>query len=120
MLGVIGFSLRKEGSPHPALAFGMVPLSFGTQTAGSLIRPASYCGIVGYKPTFNAIARAGVKPGADSLDTIGLYGRGVDDVAFFAAALTNRSDLETRIDRAPRIGMCRTNEWARVQPEVHA
>ena len=101
-----------------AVADFMVPLSFGTQTAGSLIRPASYCGIVGYKPTFNAIARAGVKAGADSLDTIGLYGRSVDDVAFFASALTNRSDLETRIDRAPRIGMCRTNEWDRVQPEM--
>jgi Asp-tRNA(Asn)/Glu-tRNA(Gln) amidotransferase A subunit family amidase len=101
-----------------AVADFMVPLSFGTQTAGSLIRPASYCGIVGYKPTFNAIARAGVKPGADSLDTIGVYGRSVEDVAFFGAALTNRSDLETRIDRAPRIGMCRTNEWGRVQPEM--
>jgi Asp-tRNA(Asn)/Glu-tRNA(Gln) amidotransferase A subunit family amidase len=101
-----------------AVADFMVPLSFGTQTAGSLIRPASYCGIAGYKPTFNAIARAGVKPGADSLDTIGVYGRSVEDVAFFGAALTNRWDLETRIDRAPRIGMCRTNEWDRVQPEM--
>ncbi len=101
-----------------AVADFMVPLSFGTQTAGSLIRPASYCGIVGYKPTFNAIARAGVKPGADSLDTIGVYGRSVEDVAFFGAALTNRWDLESTIDRAPRIGMCRTNEWDRVQPEM--
>ena len=101
-----------------AVADFMVPLSFGTQTAGSLIRPASYCGIAGYKPTFNAIARAGVKPGADSLDTIGVYGRTVEDVAFFGAALTNRSDLESTIDRAPRIGMCRTNEWERVQPEM--
>jgi len=101
-----------------AVADFMVPLSFGTQTAGSLIRPASYCGIVGYKPTFNAIARAGVKPGADSLDTVGVYARSVEDVAFFGAALTNRWDLEGKIDRAPRIGMCRTNEWDRVQPEM--
>ena len=101
-----------------AVADFMVPLAFGTQTAGSLIRPASYCGIVGYKPTFNAIARAGVKPGADSLDTIGVYGRSVEDVAFFGAALTSRPDLEGAIDRAPRIGMCRTNEWHRVQPEM--
>ena len=101
-----------------AVADFMVPLAFGTQTAGSLIRPASYCGIVGYKPTFNAIARAGVKPGADSLDTIGVYGRSVGDVAFFGAALTNRWDLEGTVDRAPRIGMCRTNEWDRVQPEM--
>ncbi len=101
-----------------AVADYMVPLAFGTQTAGSLIRPASYCGIVGYKPTFNAIARAGLKPGADSLDTVGVYGRSVEDVAFFAAALTNRADLEGSIDRPPRIGMCRTNEWERVQPEM--
>jgi Asp-tRNA(Asn)/Glu-tRNA(Gln) amidotransferase A subunit family amidase len=101
-----------------AVADFMVPLAFGTQTAGSHIRPASYCGIVGFKPTFNTIARAGVKPGADSLDTIGVYGRSVEDVAFFAAALTNRAELETRLDRAPRIAICRTNEWDRVQPEM--
>ena len=101
-----------------AVADFMVPLSFGTQTAGSLIRPAAYCGIVGYKPTFNAIARAGVKPGADSLDTIGVYGRSVEDVAFFGAALTNRWDLEGTLDRAPRIAMCRTNEWGHVQADM--
>ena len=100
-----------------AVADFMVPLSFGTQTAGSLIRPASYCGIVGYKPTYNAIARSGVKPGADSLDTIGVYGRSVEDVAFFAATLTSRWDLETTTDR-PRIGMCRTNEWQHVEPAM--
>jgi Asp-tRNA(Asn)/Glu-tRNA(Gln) amidotransferase A subunit family amidase len=101
-----------------AVADFMVPLAFGTQTAGSHIRPASYCGIVGFKPTFNTIGRAGMKPGGDSLDTIGVYGRSVEDVAFFAATLTNRLDLETTIERAPRIGMCRTYEWDRVQPEM--
>src|SRR2546421_8735233 len=101
-----------------AVADFMVPLAFGTQTAGSLIRPASYCGIFAYKPTYNAIARAGVKPGADSLDTVGVYGRSVEDVAFFTAALTNRAELETKLDRAPRIGVCRTYEWDRVQPEM--
>ena len=101
-----------------AVADFMVPLAFGTQTAGSHIRPASYCGIVGFKPTFNTIARAGVKPGADSLDTVGVFGRSVEDVAFFAAALTNRPDLESTLERAPRIGVCRTYEWDRVQPEM--
>ncbi len=101
-----------------AVADFMVPLAFGTQTAGSHIRPASYCGIVGFKPTFNTIARAGVKPGADSLDTVGVYGRSVEDVAFFAGALTNRRDLEAKLDRAPRVGICRTYEWERVQPEM--
>jgi Asp-tRNA(Asn)/Glu-tRNA(Gln) amidotransferase A subunit family amidase len=101
-----------------AVADFMVPLAFGTQTAGSHIRPASYCGIVGFKPTFNTIARAGVKPGADSLDTVGVYGRSVEDVAFFAGALTNRRDLEAKLERAPRVAICRTNEWDRVQPEM--
>jgi Asp-tRNA(Asn)/Glu-tRNA(Gln) amidotransferase A subunit family amidase len=99
-----------------AVADFMVPLAFGTQTAGSLIRPASYCGIYAYKPTFNAIARGGMKPGGDSLDTIGVYGRSVEDVAFFGAALTGLK-LEQEI-HAPRIAMCRTNEWDRVQPEM--
>lgn len=101
-----------------AVADFMVPLAFATQTAGSLIRPASYCGIYGYKPTFNTIARGGMKPGGDSLDTIGVYGRSVEDVAFFGAALTNRWDLEQTIDRAPRIGLCRTNEWDLVEPDM--
>jgi len=103
-----------------AVADFMVPLAFGTQTAGSLIRPASYCGICAFKPTYNAIARAGLKPGADSLDTIGVYGRRVEDCAFFAAALTARPELEQKIDRAPRVAVCRTNEWDRVQPEMRA
>jgi Asp-tRNA(Asn)/Glu-tRNA(Gln) amidotransferase A subunit family amidase len=102
-----------------AVADFMVPLAFGTQTAGSLIRPASYCGIFAYKPTYNAIARAGLKPGADSLDTIGVYGRSVEDCAFFVAALTHRP-LQAQIDRPPRVGVCRTYEWDRVQPEMRA
>src|SRR4051812_42403752 len=101
-----------------AVADFMVPLAFATQTAGSLIRPASYCGIFGYKPTFNSIARGGMKPGGDSLDTIGVYGRSVEDVAFFGAALSNRRDLEQTLDRAARVALCRTNEWDLVQPEM--
>src|SRR4051812_7364992 len=100
-----------------AVADCMVPLAFGTQTAGSLIRPASYCGIVGFKPTYNVVPRAGVKPGADSLDTIGVYGRSVEDVAFFTAALTGRSDLENSLEK-PKIGLCRTHEWNLMQPEM--
>jgi len=101
-----------------AVADFMVPLALGTQTAGSLIRPASYCGIVGFKPTYNVLPRAGVKPGADSLDTLGVYGRSVEDVAFFAGALTARADLEGTVDEKPKIGICRTQEWGLVQPEM--
>ena len=101
-----------------AVADFMVPLAFGTQTAGSLIRPASYCGIFAFKPTYNVLPRAGLKPGADSLDTVGVYARSVEDLAFFAAALTQRTDLEAKLERPPRIGVCRTYEWERVQPEM--
>src|SRR6185295_9422626 len=64
-----------------AVADFMAPLALGTQTGGSTIRPAAYCGVVGYKPSFNLINRAGAKPLAESQDTVGLLGRSVPDVA---------------------------------------
>lgn len=101
-----------------AVADGMVPLAFGTQTAGSIIRPASYCGIVGYKPTFGAIGRGGVKLLADSLDTVGVFARNVADAALFVGALTARGDLLelSVLGKAPCIGLCRTHEWDCVDP----
>jgi amidase len=100
-----------------AVADFMVPLAFGTQTAGSVIRPASYCGVAACKPTYNLLPRAGVHPNADSLDTVGVYGRSVEDVAFFLEALTRRNDLHGSVDR-PRIGACRTFEWELVEPPM--
>src|SRR5438094_3458359 len=73
-----------------AVADGMVPLAFGTQTAGSVIRPGAYCGCIAYKPSFGLINRAGVKPLADNLDTIGVFARSVADAAFFAGVLSER------------------------------
>jgi Asp-tRNA(Asn)/Glu-tRNA(Gln) amidotransferase A subunit family amidase len=102
-----------------AVADFMVPLAFGTQTAGSLIRPGSYCGVVACKPTYNLLARAGVHPNADSLDTVGVYGRSVEDVAFFLETLTGRKDLHGSVDR-PRIGACRTWEWELVEAPMAA
>jgi amidase len=102
-----------------AVADFMVPLAFGTQTAGSVIRPGSYCGVVACKPTYNLLPRAGVHPNADSLDTIGVYARSVEDVAFFLEALTRRRDLQGSIDR-PRIAACRTFEWELVEPPMAA
>ena len=103
-----------------AVADWMVPLAFGTQTAGSIVRPAAYCGVVGYKPTFGTISRVGVKMISDTLDTIGGFARNVPDVALFAAALTGRDDLAIHRSprEAPRIGLCRTHEWDRAQPET--
>ncbi len=70
-----------------AVAAGMVPLAVGTQTGGSVIRPAAYCGVYGFKPTFGLIPRTGVLSQAPSLDTIGVFGRSVEDVALIADAL---------------------------------
>jgi Asp-tRNA(Asn)/Glu-tRNA(Gln) amidotransferase A subunit family amidase len=105
-----------------AVADGMVPLGFGTQTAGSVIRPASFCGVVGYKPSFGLINRAGVKPLSDSLDTVGVYARTVDDAAFFAGVLTERPALRHLAlpDQAPRFGLYRTPMWAEAEPAAAA
>lgn len=95
-----------------AVADGMVPLAFASQTAASVIRPAAYCGIVGYKPSYGLVNRAGVKPLSDSLDTIGFLARSVDDVALFAAATSgDRSLLELNVGATPRVAMCATHEW---------
>jgi Asp-tRNA(Asn)/Glu-tRNA(Gln) amidotransferase A subunit family amidase len=105
-----------------AVADWMVPLAFGTQTAGSIVRPAAYCGVVGYKPTYGMVTRVGVKMISDMLDTVGALARSVPDAALFVAALAKRHELvidQTTPD-VPRIGLCRTFEWNRAQPETVA
>ena len=82
-----------------AVAAGIVPLAFGTQTMGSVIRPAAFCGIVGYKPTFGLLPRDGVHPLCDALDHVGLFARSVDDVA---EALDRLGYLPTRAPSEPR------------------
>jgi Asp-tRNA(Asn)/Glu-tRNA(Gln) amidotransferase A subunit family amidase len=101
-----------------AVADFMVPLAFGTQTAGSIIRPAAYCGVVGFKPSFGTIPRAGVKPLADSLDTVGTMARNVADAAFFAGILGGRPALrEVAMPAAPpRFGLYRTPMWEEAEP----
>ena len=102
-----------------AVADHMLPLALGTQTAGSVIRPAAYCGIVGYKPTVGRVSRAGIKSLSESLDTVGGFGRCVRDVSLLGAILTGDSRLNrlTQVD-APRIGLCRTPEWSRADPDA--
>ena len=105
-----------------AVADFMVPLAFGTQTAGSIIRPASYCGVVGYKPSFGLISRVGVKALSDTLDTVGTLARSVPDAAFLAAAVSGRRQLiiEQPWSGKLRIGICRTYEWKHALPETVA
>ena len=76
-----------SGGSAAAVADQMTPLAIGTQTGGSMIRPASFCGVFGYKPTFGSISRRGVSMLARRLDTIGVYGRTADDLALIGDAL---------------------------------
>lgn len=95
-----------------AVADGHVPLAFGTQTGGSVIRPAAYCGVIGYKPTFGDFSRVGIKMQCHSLDTLGLMARSLDDIALFRGAVLKLSPV--KIDRGiarPRVGFCRTPIW---------
>jgi Asp-tRNA(Asn)/Glu-tRNA(Gln) amidotransferase A subunit family amidase len=95
-----------------AVAAGMVPIAFGTQTAGSVIRPAAFCGVAAFKPSYRLIPLVGVKDVAWHLDTAGLFGAGVADVAFAAGTVLDR---DLRVDRgapaAPRIALARTHLW---------
>ncbi len=101
-----------------AVADHMVPAAFGTQTGGSVLRPAAYCGVVGYKPTFNLINRAGIKFAAESLDTIGVITRTVDDAELITAAVIGKAPARRTMEKAPRLGLCRTPLWDTAQPET--
>lgn len=90
-----------------AVADCMVPVAFGTQTRGSVIRPASFCGVVGFNPSFGIISRDGLKFAAESLDTIGLFARDVDDIALAFSALTGEPEHAQRtIDSEPKVAIC--------------
>ena len=110
-----------------AVAAGFVPVAIGTQTLGSVIRPAAFCGVVGYKPSFGAISRTGIHPFSATLDTVGVFARSVGDAAWFGACLmgidardeatslkgatrTLRVPLEP-LAAAPRLAVVRTPKW---------
>ena len=91
-----------------AVADGMVPLAYGTQTAGSVIRPASFCGVVGFKPSHGWHSTDGIKRLSARLDTLGTFGRTVADAALLAG-------FERRAAVEPRIAFCRTPWWDAVE-----
>jgi Asp-tRNA(Asn)/Glu-tRNA(Gln) amidotransferase A subunit family amidase len=102
-----------------AVADFMVPLATGTQTGGSVIRPASYCGVYGFKPSFGLFGTFGVKPNTELLDTVGVMARGIGDLALaFAALMAIPFDGAPKGDVAPRIGVCQTPYWDKAQPET--
>ena len=111
-----------------AVAAGFVPVAIGTQTLGSIIRPAAYCGVVGYKPSFGAISRDGVFPFSGTLDHVGVFARSVEDAAWFGACLMGidprdeatgiRAGMRTlsvplgRLAAPPRLAVVRTPKWS--------
>ena len=118
-----------------AVAAHMVPGAIGTQTTGSIIRPASYCGVVGYKPSFGSISRAGALMLSRELDQVGVMARTVPDVALLAQTLMGSDDrdsdardyqgtslVEAAADRShrPRFAFVRTPLWSHAEPETQA
>ena len=116
-----------------AVASGIVPLALGTQTLGSVIRPAAFNGVVGFKPSFGAIPRTGVYPLSPSLDHVGFFARRVDDVAYALSLLAGSSDVdlharpvpafEISVERGvppadtPRLAIVRFAKWSRAELE---
>jgi Asp-tRNA(Asn)/Glu-tRNA(Gln) amidotransferase A subunit family amidase len=95
-----------------AVAAGMLPLALGSQTGGSVIRPAAFCGVAGFKPSYRLLPTVGMKCFSWSLDTVGLFAAGVADVAFAAAAISGR---DLRVDQRPHappvVAVLRTEQW---------
>lgn len=105
-----------------AVADGMVPIALGTQTAGSITRPASYCNVIGFKPSYGLISRAGIRPFSETLDTVGYFARSVNDVALVHAALTdNQHTLLTRSDLSGlKVGVIRLPSNGDLDQDVEA
>jgi Asp-tRNA(Asn)/Glu-tRNA(Gln) amidotransferase A subunit family amidase len=101
-----------------AVAAGMVCMAYGTQTVGSIIRPAAYCGVVGYKPSYGTLSRSGMKMGAESLDTAGVLARNVADAALLAGGSCFRKDLiDVPSLEKPRLALCRSPNWHHMSSE---
>ena len=102
-----------------SVADHMVALSVGSQTSGSTVRPASYCGVFGYRPTYGDMRCVGIKEAAGSLDTLGLIARSVEDIALFRDVLLGIEPVPITADvPAPRIGFCRTHLWPILEPST--
>lgn len=105
-----------------AVADGMVPLALGTQTGGSTIRPAAFCGVYGMKPTWGRIPFDGIKSFAPHLDTVGLFARSVDDLRLLLQAYALH-DLPAPVVpswRELRLGICRTPCWDQAEPQAQS
>lgn len=103
------------------IAAGFFPLALGTQTGGSVVRPAAFCGIAGFKPSFGRLPVVGVKIFSWTLDTLGLFGKGIADVAFGAGILAGRDwRVDTMVPTPPRIGLIEPQPWAQADDDMLA
>ena len=104
-----------------AVADFMVPLAIGTQTGGSVIRPAAYCGVVGFKPSFGLFPPAGMRINTETLDTVGVMARSVADIALFRAAMMAIPyEPPSMPETSPCLGLCRGPHWDDAEPEGRA
>jgi Asp-tRNA(Asn)/Glu-tRNA(Gln) amidotransferase A subunit family amidase len=95
----------------------MVPIAIGTQTTGSTIRPASFCGVFGYRPTYGEHRMHGVMEASGSLDTLGILARSLEDIALYRDVLLGISpEPIADLDRPPRIGIWRSHVWKEIEP----
>lgn len=99
-----------------AVAAGIVPLAIGTQTVGSIVRPAAFCGVVGFKPSYGAVSKVGTHPLSFSLDHIGFFARSVDDVAYAFQLLKNDHSLEVGEIVIPDLELNTDNKIFQSQP----
>jgi Asp-tRNA(Asn)/Glu-tRNA(Gln) amidotransferase A subunit family amidase len=104
-----------------AVADFMVPLAVGTQTGGSVLRPAAYCGVIGFKPSFGLFPPAGMRINTEAFDTVGIMARSVADIGRFRAAMMAIPyEPPAMPGTAPRLGLCRGPHWDEAQPEGRA
>jgi Asp-tRNA(Asn)/Glu-tRNA(Gln) amidotransferase A subunit family amidase len=102
-----------------AVADGMVPVALGSQTAASVTRPAAFCGVYGYKASHGEFSLSGIRPFAESLDSLGVLARSVDDILLLRSVMLGGAATEPRPRSAPpRLAVCRTAQWSLVEPQA--
>jgi Asp-tRNA(Asn)/Glu-tRNA(Gln) amidotransferase A subunit family amidase len=101
-----------------AVADGMVPLALGTQTGGSTIRPAAFCGTYALKPTWGSVPFDGIKGFSPPLDTVGLFGRSAEDLVLLAQAYRLLEEAPKILKRPLRLGICRSPSWKEAEAEA--